>query len=169
MHYVAFVDGRETSVEILEVAPDNYRVMIDGRSHDVDARNTDETSMSMLIDDRSYSIESERVSHSDQNLKIGGQVVGVEILDLRRVQLKRSQESLVGEAGPTEVTSPMPGKVVALMVEEGQEVVEGQGLVVVEAMKMENELRSPKTGTVRSVRAAVGDAVDGGAILCVVE
>lgn len=169
MHYVAIVNGEEKQVEIVEVAPDRYRVTIDDRVLEVDARNTDETSMSLLVEHEAFNIESERTSQSVQNLKVKGEVVSVEVLDLRRVQLRRSQESLGGLDGPTEISSPMPGKVVAILVKEGDEVTEGQGLVVVEAMKMENELRSPKNGVVQSVKAAEGDAVDGGAVLCIVE
>ncbi|MEM6733979.1 MAG: biotin/lipoyl-containing protein [Myxococcota bacterium] len=169
MHYVAFVDGEERQVEIVEVAPERYRITIDERVLEVDARLTDETSMSLLVDHDAYNIESDRTSQSVQNLKVKGEVVSVEILDLRRVQLRRSQESLAGLDGPTEISSPMPGKVVAVLVKDGDEVTEGQGLVVVEAMKMENELRSPKNGVVRKMGAEEGDAVDGGAILCIVE
>ncbi|MEM6531539.1 MAG: biotin/lipoyl-containing protein [Myxococcota bacterium] len=169
MHYVAIVNGEEKQVEIVEVAPDRYRLTIDGRVLELDARHTDDTSMSLLVDHHAFGVESERVNQSEQNLKIKGEVVSVEVLDLRRVQLRRSQESMGGLDGPTEISSPMPGKVVAVLVKDGDEVTEGQGLVVVEAMKMENELRSPKNGVVQSVKAAEGDAVDGGAVLCVVE
>ena len=71
--------------------------------------------------------------------------------------------------GPAVISSPMPGKVVAVLVEEGQEVEEGQGLVVVEAMKMENELQSPRAGVVKGLSAEEGVAVDGGASLCTIE
>ena len=71
--------------------------------------------------------------------------------------------------GPAEIASPMPGRVVELLVEEGARVTEGQTVVVVEAMKMANEYRSPIDGTVSSLRCAVGDAVEGGTVLLVVE
>ncbi|MEL6341344.1 MAG: biotin/lipoyl-containing protein [Myxococcota bacterium] len=169
MHYVAFVDGEEKQVEIVELAPDRYQVKIDERVMEVDARHTDETSLSLLVDHQAFGIESERVSPSVENLKLRGEVISVEVLDLRTVQLRRARESSAGADGPTEITSPMPGKVVAVLAQEGEEVVEGQGLLVVEAMKMENELRSPKDGVVRQMTVAEGDAVEGGARLCTVE
>lgn len=71
--------------------------------------------------------------------------------------------------GPQRVTAPMPGKVVRVLVKPGDAVQARQGLVVVEAMKMENELRSPRAGTVAEVRVAVGTSVEAGAVLVVVE
>ena len=70
--------------------------------------------------------------------------------------------------GPAEIASPMPGRVVELLVSEGERVEEGATVVVVEAMKMANEYRSPVTGTVTSLRCAPGDAVEGGTVLLVV-
>ena len=63
----------------------------------------------------------------------------------------------------------MPGKIVEILVKEGEEVKAGQGLIIVEAMKMENELKAPKDGVVGSIKAAQGAAVDGGAVLCTIE
>lgn len=71
--------------------------------------------------------------------------------------------------GPAEIVSPMPGRVVELLVEDGADVSEGQTVVVVEAMKMANEYRSPIDGRVSALRCAVGDAVEGGTVLLVVE
>jgi biotin carboxyl carrier protein len=63
----------------------------------------------------------------------------------------------------------MPGKVIAVLVAEGDTVEKGQGLVIVEAMKMENEVRSPVGGEIKEVKVKPGDAVEGGAVLVVVE
>ena len=71
--------------------------------------------------------------------------------------------------GPMEVRSIMPGRIAALLVAEGQEVKAGQGLVVVEAMKMENEIPSPKSGRVGRVRVRPGEVVEAGAVLLSVE
>jgi biotin carboxyl carrier protein len=70
--------------------------------------------------------------------------------------------------GPQRVDAPMPGKIVRVLVKEGDAVEEGQGLVVVEAMKMENELKSPKAGVVRELHAQEGQPVEAGAKLAVV-
>lgn len=169
MHYVAIVNGSERNIEIVEAGPERYRLTMDGRSMEVDARALNETTLSLLLDDHAYNIESERTPDGVQNLLVRGEVVSVEVLDLRKVRLRKVQESAAGDGGPIQITSPMPGKVVAVLVKEGQDVAEGQGLVVVEAMKMENELRAPRAGVVKSLLAKEGAAVDGGAVLCVVE
>jgi biotin carboxyl carrier protein len=96
-------------------------------------------------------------------------VIGVEVVDLRTMRLRKAAEVTGGLAGPAQVSAPMPGKVVDILVEEGQEVQEGEGLLVVEAMKMENELKSPKTGVVRRLTATLGAAVESGVVLCVIE
>ncbi len=108
--------------------------------------------------------------------------VGVHV-DGDRVAVQLSGQGLVGSVvdlrdkalataicgGEGVVSTPMPGLVVRIPVNEGQEVTEGQVLVVVEAMKMENEYKSPVTGTVTTVHVASGDAVDAGAVLITVE
>jgi biotin carboxyl carrier protein len=64
---------------------------------------------------------------------------------------------------------PMPGKVIAVLVGEGDGVERGQGVVIIEAMKMENEVRSPVTGTVKEIRVRPGESVEGGTVLAIVE
>lgn len=169
MHYVAVVNGEERTVEIVETAPEHYRIILDGRTLDVDARAITDTTLSLLVDDKAFNIESERAPDGSQNLAVRGHVIGVDVLDLRRVSLRRAQSQSETMTGPATITSPMPGRVVAVLVKEGEAVREGQGLVVVEAMKMENELKAPRAGVVQQLRAREGSTVDGGTLLCVVE
>jgi biotin carboxyl carrier protein len=166
MHYVAIIQGEERQVEITELSPDKYAVTIDGRKVEVDARQLGSHSMSVLIGDDAHSVELER---AEDSVNVGGHVIPVEVLDLRKMRLRRAQESAANMDGPAKVAAPMPGKVVAVLVKEGQEVQAGTGLVVIEAMKMENELRAPKAGTVRKLTATLGAAVDNGAALCVID
>ena len=95
-------------------------------------------------------------------------VFQVEVLDERRSRM-RSVAGRLTTTGPQIVVAPMPGKVVRILVKAGDEVKEGQGLLVVEAMKMENELKAAKAGRVKQVAVLEGVAVEGGAVLCVVE
>ncbi len=74
-----------------------------------------------------------------------------------------------GEGGPRAVRAPMPGRVVRVLAAEGDEVAEQQGVVVLEAMKMQNEMRSPKAGRIRRVAVQVGDTVAAGDLLALVE
>ncbi|MEK7706300.1 MAG: biotin/lipoyl-containing protein [Myxococcota bacterium] len=169
MHYAAIVDGAEHQVEIIEVAANRFQVVIDGRTLEVDAQAVGETTLSLLHGSEAYNIESEKLADGSENLLVRGHIVRSEVLDLRRLRLRQAQASAAGPEGPVTITSPMPGKVVAVLVAEEQQVEQGQGLLVIEAMKMENELRSPRAGTVRKLVAKEGAAVEGGAVLCVVE
>lgn len=97
---------------------------------------------------------------------IGADHFRVEVVDPR--ELSSSAAAGAG-TGRQEIAAPMPGRVVRVLVEEGQQVEAGQGIVVVEAMKMQNEMQSPKQGTVVSVRAKEGEAVAAAEVLAVVE
>ena len=169
MHYVAILNGEECDVEINEVAPDLFRVEFGGKVFELDAKAVSDSTLSLMLEGSSYNIESEFAADGSQNLLVRGSLLSVEILDLRTHRLRKAQESAGGIDGPVAITAPMPGKVVAVLVKEGDEVEEGQGLVVVEAMKMENELKAPKAGVVTQLTANEGIAVDGGAILCRIE
>jgi biotin carboxyl carrier protein len=169
MRYVALLNGEEHQVEIVEVSPNRFQLTIDGRTLEVDARAVQDTTLSLLHDNSAYNIESEVNPAGGETVLVRGHQVTVEVLDLRSMQLRRAQEVATGPAGPAEIAAPMPGKVVAVLVKDGEQVEEGQGLVVVEAMKMENELRSPRAGVVKNLSVEEGAAVDGGVALCVVE
>ena len=169
MHYVGFVHGEERQIEVRETTPDKFVVTIGEKSFEVDAKSLSDSTLSMIIDNEAYCIESEEDEGGGDNLLVRGQVVHCEVLDLRKVRLREAQASAENDAGPTVIKSPMPGKVVSVLVQDGQEVKKGDGLVVVEAMKMENELKSPKDGIVKDITAVEGAAVDGGVSLCIVE
>jgi biotin carboxyl carrier protein len=98
---------------------------------------------------------------------IGGQRYGFAVEDPRSLQGRRGAGA--GTEGPRPEKAPMPGRVVRLLAAVGDQVEEGQGVVVIEAMKMQNELKSPKAGRVVRVGASVGDTVASGDVLVVVE
>ena len=169
MHYVAILDGKEHDVEIAEVAPDQFRIEFDGKTIELDAKSISESTLSLIADDVSYNVESEFASKYSHNLLVRGNLINVEVLDLRTHRLRKALESAVGIDGPVSIEAPMPGKIVAVLVKEGDEVEEGQGVIVVEAMKMENELKAPKGGIIKNLIATEGNAVDGGTALCTIE
>jgi biotin carboxyl carrier protein len=98
---------------------------------------------------------------------VGSTRYGVELRDPRSLQSRRNFAG--DEKGPKKVVAPMPGRVVRVLVAEKSEVEAGQGIVVVEAMKMQNEIKSPKKGTVQKILAASGTAVNAGDVLAIVE
>lgn len=160
MIVTATVGGRSHRVEIRAV-DGRYVVAVDDRSFEVDCLDSDDAFMRLLIAGRSHDALVEE--------KSGDYVVTLRS-SRHRVALgdatpSASRPSADGEA---RLVAPMPGKVVRVLVEPGQEVASSQGLVVVEAMKMENELRATRPGTVREVHVREGQAVEGGALLVVV-
>jgi biotin carboxyl carrier protein len=95
---------------------------------------------------------------------VNGLVVPVSIVD-PRMRLARRPGAMPADDGPRSVVSPMPGRIVKVLVREGDSVAAQQGLVVVEAMKMENELRAPRAGRVAAVKVVEGMSVEANAVL----
>ncbi len=167
--YVALLDGgrREETIEVAQEGPGLYQVRLGGQVYRVDAFRHDYGTVSLLVDTQSYSVQ---LDQGDPAVKvwIRGDAYPLEILDERRLRMRRASGKFTVE-GRQVLASPMPGKVVKLLARAGDEVREGQGLVVVEAMKMENELKSPKSGKLVELTVVEGQAVEGGATLAVVE
>jgi biotin carboxyl carrier protein len=140
---------------------------VDGRAVAVDVRLLEPGVMSILISDSQGQERHYRCVLDGEGVVIDGRRYGFEVEDPRSLQGRRGAGA--GTEGPRPVKAPMPGRVVRLLVEVGESVEEGQGVVVIEAMKMQNELKSPKAGRVVRVGAAVGDTVGSGDVLVVVE
>lgn len=175
MRFIANLHGNEHIIVVDNHGRDDgaYTMTLDGKSFDVDAKLMKSHIVSALIDNHSYDVDVERASPEPLDgrlaVRVRGRVVRFEMLDERRKKMKEAQSSRFEHAGAATVSSPMPGKVMKLLVGEGDDVVEGQGVVVVEAMKMENELKAPKAGTVTVIRVKEGDAVESGAAMLVIE
>jgi biotin carboxyl carrier protein len=117
---------------------------------------------------KSYDVAVERRSNGERIVYVNGRAVPVSIVDPRE-QLTRRRSAVAPDAGPRSIVSPMPGRIVKVLVSEGDTVAAQQGLIVVEAMKMENELRAPRAGRVTSVKVGEGTSVERGAVLIVME
>ncbi len=163
MIFDAAVLGRTLRVEVRE-QDGRYSVVIDGQLHDVDCQQTGRDFVSLLLDGRSYEVGLEQ-RHDGYIVRLSDDSLQVELAEAARGVAGPARKPA---AGPARVVAPMPGKVVRVLVVPGQEVPAGQGLVVMEAMKMENELRSPRPGTVQQVVVHEGQAVETGALLAVV-
>ena len=166
MRYHAIVRGEE---HLVDIAPQGgkYRVVIDGKELLVDAVHLQGFAVSLLVGTRSARCDLERGKDGQLAVRVGETVHPLELLDERRLRLRKATGKFSME-GPQRVDAPMPGKIVRVLVKAGDAVAEGQGLVVVEAMKMENELKSPKAGKVTELHAVEGAAVESGAKLVVV-
>ena len=167
MTFVATLGERNYTVEIEETDKSVYRISVDGNEFMVDGKKTGHTNFSLIVDNRSFEIE---VDHKGDEYRVlvDGRNYRVNLVDERRV--RTSGGTAVGGAqGRQTVSVPMPGKVIAILVAEGDTVERGQGLVIVEAMKMENEVRSPIAGEVKEIKVKQGDTIEGGAALLIVE
>lgn len=174
MRFIATFDQNEHVVEVDDHGDEDgrYTMRLDGKDFEVDAQLMKSHIVSMLINHRSYDVDVEKLSPEPLDGRLGamlrGRVIRFEMLDERRFKMKEAQSTRFDVGGASLISSPMPGKVIKLLANVGDSVEEGQGVVVVEAMKMENELRAPKAGTVSEVFANEGDAVEAGAKLMLI-
>jgi biotin carboxyl carrier protein len=154
-------------VEVEPLGRGRYALTVGGRRQEVDAQSLPQGDLSLLVDGASHTVELE-TRPDGLRASVGGELFHLRVVDERH-QARGSLSVAGGLEGPEVVRSPMPGKVVKLLVAQGDEVREGQGLVVVEAMKMENELRSPRSGRVVRIAVMEGAAVEGHAELVIIE
>ncbi len=165
MIYEVTVAGKAHRVE-LQRSGENWRCKLDGLDLPLDAVSTREGVLSILIAGKSYEVKQES-NAAENNIVVGGVRVPVQVRDPRALRSRRRGES--GSDGPKKIVAPMPGKVVRILAPVGTPVDHGQGVIVIEAMKMQNELKSTKKGTVRKVNVVEGAAVEAGQALAEVE
>ncbi len=166
MRYYVEIDGR--TVEVV-LSPDG--VQIDGRRVEADLRpNNDSHIWHLLLDGKSYTLSARRrEERGGWQIEIDGRRHDVLALDERRRAIRSLTGSVSASHGPVEVKAPMPGLVINVEVNRDDRIQRGQGLVVIEAMKMENELKASVDGRVTEVRIAAGQAVDKGQTLLVID
>jgi biotin carboxyl carrier protein len=99
-------------------------------------------------------------------VSVNGRVFHIDVFDPREL---RGRRAAAHSSGPQAVTAPMPGRVILVLVEPGQQVATGDGLIVVEAMKMQNEMKAPRAGRVAAVKTVAGATVSAGDVLLVIE
>ncbi len=165
MVYDVTIDGKRYRLE-LDRAGECWQCRLDGREIEIDAVLARRDVLSVLIDGKAYEIKRERTA-TDMHLWVGSARYAAELRDPRSL---RSRKDGAGDAeGSKKLVAAMPGKVVRILVREKAEVEAGQGIVVVEAMKMQNEIKSPKKGIVQKIVAAEGANVSAGDVLAIVE
>jgi acetyl/propionyl-CoA carboxylase alpha subunit len=152
----------------VERSPDGFEVTLDGHRHSVDLirLNGAVASLRFVEDGRSFHVSYDRGRNHDWRIGVGDREFTFEVLS--PVEAIGAVASAKGR-GASVVTAPIPGKVVAVTVAQGDEVEPGRPLVVLEAMKMENELTADQAGRVAAVRVAPGDTVEAGAVLVELE
>jgi biotin carboxyl carrier protein len=150
----------------LEKAAAGWECKLNGKPVHIDAVIPRRDVLSLLVDGHAYEIKREQTA-TDLHMWVGSSRFAVELHDPR--SLKSRLKASGDETGPKKIVAPMPGRVVRLLVAEGSEVEAGQGIIVVEAMKMQNEIKSPKKGTVKKISASPGAAVNPGDVLAIVD
>ena len=164
------IDGARRAISIEPAGQGRYRIVVDGTAHDVQADRIGEFSLSLITNDGSVNSREVNVApgavRGELLVELGGRTIPV-IVDGRRKRL--AGEGGAHDDGEQRVVAPMPGRVVRVLVAPGDAVARRQGVVVVEAMKMENELGAPKAGRVKEVSVTPGTLVEAGRVLVVVE
>lgn len=164
MTYDITIDGKNYRLELAR-ADGRWSCRLDGCEIEVDAVLARPDVLSLRIGNLAYEVKCERVAN-DLHLWVGNARFAVEVRDPRSLG---SRARAVDDHGPKKLTAPMPGKIVRVLVNQGAEVGAGAGVLVVEAMKMQNEIKSPKKGTIQKILVREGDAVNSGDVLAIVE
>ncbi|MGH7810429.1 MAG: biotin/lipoyl-containing protein [Candidatus Binatia bacterium] len=167
MAFIGTLGDESYTVEIEETGKSVYRISVDGHEFVVDGKKTGRTNYSLIVDNRSFEIEVDNTG-DEYRVLVDGRSYHIHLVDERRVRLGGNQAGARMQ-GRQNVSVPMPGKVIAVLVAEGDQVEKGQGLIIVEAMKMENEVHSPIAGEVKEIKVKTGETVEGGAVLLIVE
>jgi biotin carboxyl carrier protein len=165
--YLESPTGKRKHVVDLEKDGASYKVSLDGKPVDADVILAAPNAVSVILDGAVFEIHIARSLDGIYKLQAGPQEFQADVRDPRAWH-GRKQGALEAE-GRQQIIAPMPGKVIRLLVNVGDEVEVGQGLVVVEAMKMQNEIRSPKKGKVERLQAKEGQAVNAGDVLAWVD
>jgi acetyl/propionyl-CoA carboxylase alpha subunit len=162
--YDISIDGKNYRLD-LNRADSGWSCRLDGREVEVDAVLARPDVLSLRIGNLAYEVKCERVA-GDTHLWVGSARFAVEVRDPRSL---RGRVRAVDDHGPRKLTAPMPGKIVRVLVNQGDQVDAGAGVLVVEAMKMQNEIKSPKRGTIQKILVGEGAAVNAGDVLAIVE
>lgn len=164
MTYDVTIDGKNYRLDLTQV-DGRWSCRLNGREIEVDAVLARPNVLSLRIGNNAYEVKCERVG-TDTHIWVGSRRFAPEVRDPRSL---RSRSRAIDEHGPRKLTAPMPGKVVRILLAQGSAVEAGAGILVVEAMKMQNEVKSPKKGTIQKILVTEGAAVNSGDVLAIVE
>jgi biotin carboxyl carrier protein len=159
--------GEARTIELKELGENAYEVTIDGETVHVDAARSGKTIYSIIEDGKQFEVIIDETGAHGFDVLVGGQLLHLQAFDERSRLLASTGKA--SASGPQRVEAEMPGKVVKIAVAAGSEVQEGQGIVILEAMKMENEIKSPIDGVIKEMGVTEGQTVESGALLFVVE
>lgn len=165
MTYEISIDGKNYRLD-LNQEDGRWKCSLDGEPVEVDAVIARPNVMSVIIGGQAFEVKRERTA-TDMHFWVKSARFAVDVRDPRSLRSRRAKGG--GVEGPQKLLAPMPGKIVRILAPAGQEVEAGHGVLVIEAMKMQNELKSPKKGVVKQVLATEGASVTAGEVLAIVE
>ena len=142
------------------------QVRLDGRETSVNYRRVKNESLSLIVNGKSYEVRQESAGEV-LRIILRGRTYECSVRDPRSLRSRR--RTGVAEGGAQRITASMPGKVVRVLVKTGDPISSGQGILVIEAMKMQNEVRSPKEGVLKQLAVREGANVNAGEILAIIE
>ncbi len=155
MKYLTTVNGQTFEIDINR----GGQITINGEERKIDFQMISQSLFTALIDNASFEALIEE-REGRYNVLMFGDLYEVEVADERQQRLRASSTGFEVAQGEIAIRSPMPGLIVAVLVVEGQEIKQGDALVVLESMKMENEIKAPRNGVVVRVHVAKGDRVE---------
>jgi len=155
MKYITTVGGKEFLVEVT----DERHMIVNGKTYEVDFETVSgQPVYSLIVDGKSHEAYV-RETDDEWQVLLRGRLYPVKVEDEREKRLRAAAGGGVAETGEYHLKAPMPGLVVAIPVAEGQEVKKWQVLLILESMKMQNELKSPRDGTVNRIKVKAGESV----------
>jgi biotin carboxyl carrier protein len=164
MRYLVTVRGRTYTIEVNQ----DGQITFDGEIVEVDFASAGEGDLySLLVNNESFEAMVEQRDDLWQVL-MRGDLYEVQVVDERTQLLRARAGAIVPESGEIAIKAPMPGLIVAVPVEVGQEIEAGQNVVILESMKMENELKSPRAGRIERINVKVRDSVEQNQVLVVI-
>lgn len=166
MTYEVLVEGKPHQLELTQRL-DGWDCKLDGKSYNVDAVVARRDVISLIIDGDCYEVKREMTPPNDLHIWVKAVRFAAEVRDPRSLRSRRAAAGAT--VGPAKVVAPMPGKIVRILAREKQEVEAGSGILVIEAMKMQNELKAPKKGTVTKLLVREGVPVNTGDVLAIVD
>src|SRR5688572_25068108 len=156
MKYITVVEDKQFLVEII----DEKHISVDGKAYEVDFESVSgQPVYSLIVNGQSHEAYAAQ-SEDDWQVLLRGRLYPITVEDEREKRLRSAAGGGVAETGEFHLKAPMPGLVVTILVAEGQVVTKGQVLLILESMKMQNELKSPRDGTLGRVRVRVGETVE---------
>jgi biotin carboxyl carrier protein len=156
MKYITTIEDKQFTVEII----DEKHVSVDGKIYEIDFESVSgQPVYSLIVDGRSH---ESYIYQGEENWQVllRGRLYPVTVEDEREMRLRAAAGGRVAETGEYHLRAPMPGLVVAIPVGEGQEVKKGQVILILESMKMQNELKAPRDGTIGRIRVRPGESVE---------